>query len=334
MSEDCDDLRAEPPRFDTTRAAWILSRYADVCAAFRDTRLAPSGAGAEGEMAVMDEAAHAEFRQSAKVALSPARVDEWLASFASVSEEIYDGLEMTQPVDLVREFAEPWSLAMAIAVTRADPLQGERLQSFARDVFRSAAEPFDEALRVEAGKATVALAASLGDALNVQAFLALSQTLPCFLANAWLALLRHPAEIRVLESHPELVPNAVDELLRYATPSRGQFRRARCAVNINGTEIEAGQAVILMTAAANRDPVVFPEPERLDVRRTSQNHLAFGLGSHSCAGAMLVRSVAAMAMHEFLRYFGRAELCRSVEWCGGFAIRWPAGVWVNGRFGR
>ena len=82
----------------------------------------------------------------------------------------------------------------------------------------------------------------LARAFDVQAFVALSQTLPSFLANAWLTLLQHPEEALQLGAQPDLLPGAMEELLRYATPSRAQFRRALEAVNIGGTKSNKGSA--------------------------------------------------------------------------------------------
>jgi hypothetical protein len=232
-----------------------------------------------------------------------------------------NGLVLDRTVDVVSEFAEPWSLAAALTVTAADTCRSEQLNRLARDVFMAASEPYDAALRDGAARATLELMGSLSGALHVQAFVALSQTLPCFLSGAWLALLQHPMEARELRDHDELMPDAVEELLRYATPSRAQFRRAICDVNINGTKIYAGQRAILMLAAANRDPIEYLEPDRLHWRRRASPHVAFGAGAHACVGAALIRMAAAVATRAFLDYFGGAELCESVQWGGGFAIQ-------------
>ncbi len=132
----------------------------------------------------------------------------------------------------------------------------------ATHIFNAAAEPFDNALQDKAKQATVKLAQKFSTAFQIQAFVALSQTLPCFLANAWHALLQHPGEIDKVH-----LPTAIDELLRYAGPSRAILRYAKEEVQIDGASIPKGSTVALMLAAANRDQEQFPEPDRLDLAR-------------------------------------------------------------------
>ena len=171
-----------------------------------------------------------------------------------------------------------------------------------RQVFLSAASATDGAPRAEARDASAALARLLtrasvrpGAAAHVQAFVALSQTLPCLLSSAWLALLQHHEQLTQLREHPELVTPAVGELLRFASPSRAVFREALADVAIGGVRTRSGDRIVLMLSAANRDPVRFREPDRLDIHRASAGHLAFGAGPHACAGASLVRLAVAVA---------------------------------------
>jgi len=323
--------RPELPRFDSSMEQWMLSRYADVSAALRDMRLCAASGRVQGAGGAVDEIAHSQFRELAQAEFSAARVAEWRAEITPRADRMFRGLALNRTVELLSEFAEPWSLAVAVTVTGADPLQVERLNPLARDVFMAASEPFDRGLQASAARATTELMGSFSSALYVQAFVALSQTLPCFLSGAWLALLQDPAAALELRANPELMPKAVEELLRYATPSRAQFRRARCAVNINGTKIDAGQRVVLMLAAANRDPEEFPEPDRLDWSRTRVNHVAFGAGPHACVGAALVRTAAAVATKAFLDYFGETELTDAIVWSGGSSIRWPVSLRVAHR---
>lgn len=322
-------MSPEVPRFDASMEHWMLSRYADVSAALRETRLCAASARDPGPGGTTDELAHSQFRELAQVAFSSIRVAEWQAQIIPIADRMCDELAQNRTVELVSEFAEPWSLAVALTVTGADPLFAERLSCLARDVFVAASEPFDGSLQANAARATAELTETLSNALYVQAFVALSQTLPCFLSGAWLALLQNPAEALELRAHGDLMPKAVEELLRYATPSRAQFRRARCAVDINGTKIDAGQRVVLMLAAANRDPAEFPEPDRLHWKRTSVNHVAFGAGPHACVGAALVRTAAAVATKSFLDYFGEAEICDTIQWRGGSSIRWPVSLRIR-----
>lgn len=116
------------------------------------------------------------------------------------------------------------------------------------------------------------------------------ETTTGMIGNAVDALLRHPDQLALLRDRPELLPSAVDELLRYeASLARTTLRVAREDVRVAGTVIPAGSVVSVALSAANRDPEVFPEPDRLDLTRGRGPHLSFGHGIHFCLGAPLAR---------------------------------------------
>ncbi len=110
------------------------------------------------------------------------------------------------------------------------------------------------------------------------------------MALGTLALLRHPEALADLCAHPEIMQTAVDELIRFASPVWHFRRTATEDTEIRGVPIKAGQRVVVWFAAANRDPEVFPDPHRLDLRRKRDEHAAFGRGGpHFCLGAHLAR---------------------------------------------
>ncbi|CCK26736.1 Cytochrome P450 [Streptomyces davaonensis JCM 4913] len=130
------------------------------------------------------------------------------------------------------------------------------------------------------------------------------ETTTGMIGNAVDALLRHPDQLALLRDRPELLPSAVDELLRYeASLARTTLRVAREDVKVADTVIPAGSVVSVALSAANRDPEVFPEPDRLDITRARGPHLSFGHGIHFCLGAPLARlqteTVLAVLLHRF-----------------------------------
>ncbi|MBV9851360.1 MAG: cytochrome P450 [Armatimonadetes bacterium] len=136
------------------------------------------------------------------------------------------------------------------------------------------------------------------------------------LANGMLTLLSHPEQYELLKSRPELMPSAVEEMLRYESPvQRGTFRCAREAITLQGITISPGQRVETFLGAANRDPGQFPDPDRFDITRTPNRHLAFGAGIHYCLGAALVRTEARIAFTCLLQALPRMRLTtRTPQW--------------------
>ena len=116
-----------------------------------------------------------------------------------------------------------------------------------------------------------------------------NETTTNLIGNGMFALLRHPEEFRRVWDDPALVPSAVEEMLRFDSPVQLTNRLAKEDLNIAGTAVKRGQVVYLMLGAANRDPVQFPDPDRFDVTRANNKHVAFGAGAHFCVGAPLAR---------------------------------------------
>jgi cytochrome P450 len=125
------------------------------------------------------------------------------------------------------------------------------------------------------------------------------------IANGVLALLRHPDQIDALCHDPE---TAVDELLRFDSPVQLTQRIALDDLEVAGQPVRAGDELVLVLGAANRDPAVFAEPNRLDVGRDARRHVSFGGGVHHCLGATLARLEGAIAVGGLFDRFGAIEL--------------------------
>ncbi|MET7802150.1 cytochrome P450, partial [Streptomyces decoyicus] len=129
------------------------------------------------------------------------------------------------------------------------------------------------------------------------------------ITNGILTLLRHPDELARLRAEPALMPNAVEELLRYEPPVQMLPQRTPLAdIEIAGVTIPQGAPLILLLASGNRDPLRFRDPDRFDPTRDDHQHLGFGSGVHSCFGAPLARLEAQIALNELIQYLDHPRL--------------------------
>jgi len=127
------------------------------------------------------------------------------------------------------------------------------------------------------------------------------ETTTNLIGNGVLSLLRHPDVLAKLRNDLSLIPSAVEELLRYESPSQHTGRLAPADIEIGGRRIRSRQAVIAVMGAANRDPERFPDPDRLDITRQDNRHVAFGWAAHFCFGAPLARIEGQIALEAMLR---------------------------------
>jgi cytochrome P450 len=134
------------------------------------------------------------------------------------------------------------------------------------------------------------------------------ETTSSFIGNGVLALLRNPDQYRRLNEDPALMRSAGEELLRYDSPVQLTGRLALRDTEIAGRRVEAGQDVVALMGAANRDPEVFAEPDRLDLARADNRHVAFGGGIHFCLGAPLARIEGGTAVASLVRRFPDLQL--------------------------
>jgi cytochrome P450 len=166
-----------------------------------------------------------------------------------------------------------------------------------------------------AGSEVAAPAADTGDRLTELELLhncifllnAGHETTTNLIGNSVDLLIRHPDAMAELAAHPELIETAVEEFLRMESSNQLGNRRAATDTRIGDVAVPAGSYVHLCIGAANRDPVQFPDPDRLDLARAPNRHLAFGFGIHTCAGNSLARMEAQVAIGKLVARFGTIE---------------------------
>jgi cytochrome P450 len=116
------------------------------------------------------------------------------------------------------------------------------------------------------------------------------------MGNAIRILLEHPDALAELQADPSLIPSAIEEVLRYRSPVQSMVRTAVADTELGGQTIRQGETVFALIGSANRDETRFPDPDRFDIRRDPNPHLAFGFGIHYCLGAPLARREGRVAL--------------------------------------
>jgi cytochrome P450 len=164
---------------------------------------------------------------------------------------------------------------------------------------------------------------------EVLSFLALlliagNETTTNLIGNGTLALMRNPDQLKRLRRNPDLLENAIEEMLRYDGPVQSTARFPKEATQLGGVEIPARGILVVVLAAANRDPAQFPAPDRFDIARKPNEHLAFGEGIHFCMGAPLARMEARIAFGEMLARFPHLRMkdpAEPIAYKGSYFLR-------------
>jgi cytochrome P450 len=180
------------------------------------------------------------------------------------------------------------------------------------------AEPTDDMLSVVANAVDETDAAVLSE-LEMYLFFSLlfsagAETTRNSVAGGLLALIENPGQMRALRDDLDLLPTAVEEIVRWTSPSPSKRRTATRDVVLGGCDVEAGQKVQIWEGSANRDGLVFADADSFDVGRKPNPHLGFGQGVHYCLGANLARLELRVLFEELLGRFSSARVVQPVEW--------------------
>jgi pimeloyl-[acyl-carrier protein] synthase len=297
--------------------------------------LTPIAAVMVRQMLFLDPPAHTRIRGLASHAFTPRRVELLRAHIQEITEGLLDPLVERGRLDVIADLAEPLPAivtAEMLGVPTADARQlkawsadfAEMLGNFQHNPDRVAGviqstdamtEYFREAIREQQRRPREGLIHALltaevdGDRFTEDEVIANvivtmvggQETTTNLIGNGVLSLLRHPDELARLRDDPSLMVSGVEELLRYESPSQHTARLAPEDVVLGGQAIRRRQAVIAVMAAGNRDPERFPDPDRLDLTRPDNRHLAFGWAAHFCFGAPLARIEGQIAFASLLR---------------------------------
>ncbi|MFJ9936831.1 cytochrome P450 [Streptomyces virginiae] len=328
--------------------SYVVTGYAEAREAFADPRLSkdtgrffagrPSGRNlhpaVSESMLATDPPQHTRVRKAVGSAFTAGPVARLRPYITDVVDGLLSDWEPGMQVDLVAGLAVPLPVTVICELLGVPDSDRSTVAQWSNDLF-AAGRPdrIDSASHSVAGYMAELVASKrsapdgrllhdlvvLGDegriteaevvSLAVLLLVAGHETTTNFIGNALLALMRQPDALARLREAPELIPTALDELLRLDSPvGIATFRHSTEALTLGGTDIPAGVPVLIAPGAANRDPARFACPDRLDLAREATSHLAFGHGIHRCLGAPLARAEGEIALRAVLTRFPAIRL--------------------------
>src|SRR5439155_5051978 len=316
------------------------------------------------QMLFMDPPGHTRIRTLASQAFTPQRVEVLRGHIREIVKSLLNAIESRGHMEVIADLADPLPCIVTAEMLGVPAEDYKQLKAWSQDFaemlgnfqhnpdrvakvlktveqttayFRSAISEMRRHPR--SGLIHALMTAEVqGDRLTEEEVIANSivtmvggqETTTNLIGNGMLSLLRNPDQLDKLRSDPSLIPSAVEELLRYESPSQHTARLARQDTVLGGKLIRKRQAVIAVMAAGNRDPERFPDPDRLDITRKDNRHLAFGWAAHFCFGAALARIEGQIAFETILQRFRNLRLePGSLTWRTNLGLRGLTGLPIS-----
>jgi cytochrome P450 len=299
---------------------------------------------------------HTRLRRCVSRSFTPRRVEELAPRVEAITDDLLRAVAGRRSFDAVTALASPLPVAVISELLGVSDADRGRLvrwsQALARGIEPSFLVPEEERRAQAAARGEIAehLAGEIarrraapghdlvsdlvalhdrGESLTepeivatcILLLVAGHETTTSLIGNGLYALLQNPGQLDELACHPELAPGAVEELLRFDSPVQLTMRVALEDAEAGGVPTKKGTHVLLLIGAANRDPAVYEDPDRLDIRRPPTPHLAFGQGIHFCLGAPLARLEAQIALRALVRTFGILRLASTPTWKDNAVLR-------------
>jgi hypothetical protein len=307
-------------------------------------------------MLFMDGTTHARLRNLAASAFSPSRVEVLRNHIQDIVNSLIDSLAPKGKMDVIADLAYPLPSIVTAELLGVPEADRDQLKAWSTDlaemlgsfqhypdriprVLKSMDQMtayFRDVIHKQRSHPREGLIHSFmtsevqGDRLSEDEIIANTiitmtggqETTTNLIGNGVLSLLRNPDQLIKLRENPSLLPSAVEELLRYESPIQHTARLAPRDAELGGKQIRRRQAVIAVMGAANRDPERFPDPDRLDITRKDNRHLAFGAAAHFCFGAPLARIEGQIALGTLLRRLPNLRLLEApLTWIPNLGFR-------------
>jgi cytochrome P450 len=332
-------------RYDDVVTALRDSRFAkEAIAAFVAARFGIAISGIGLSMLDRDPPDHTRLRGLVSKAFTPRVVETLRPHIQQIVDGLLDRVQPAGAMDLIDDFAYPLPVIVICEMLGVPVEDRERFRQWGLDIARGLDAimlPPDSEVTQRSAVARTALteyfraliaerraapradmlsgliaAEEAGDKLSEEELLATCilllvaghETTVNLIGNGTLALLRHPDQLRKLRENPALIGTAIEELLRYDGPVQRTARIPSEDVVIGGRTIAKGEMVMPFIGAADRDPSQFPDPDRLDITRQDNRHIAFGLGIHFCLGAPLARLEGQLAINTLVQRLPKLAL--------------------------
>ena len=347
--------------------AWALTRYDDADVVLRDHRRFANEGRDYGYLDYvtlldLDPPDHTRLRSLVSKAFTRRTVSDLETRIQRIVDELLDAAAGRQRFDLIEALAYPLPMIVIAEMLGVPARDMDRFEAWSNDIalvvepvlrgrdIRRARKASDalfeyfegiieQRQRNPRGDLISALLAAeeAGDQLTrdemlgtlVLLLVAGNETTRNLIGNGTLALLKNPDQLRRLTKDRALLSSAIDELLRYDSPIQLDSRIAREDVEFGGKRIRAGQQIIAVLGAANRDPTVFARPDTLDIGRREKNHLAFGRGIHYCLGSPLAILEARIAFTSLLDRFAAIRLVAEPRFRHQIVLRGLEELWVE-----
>ncbi len=310
-------------------------------------------------MVFRDPPNHTRLRLLVNKAFSPKTLENIRPAIVDIADGLLDRVGERVEIDLIDDFAFPLPVMVIAALLGVDPEDRFAFREWALALQHASASRLTPSVEVyeQAEAATqsfieyfknaiakrhaqprqdlitaLAKARYEGDKLNDEEILATCihlltaghETTINLIAKGTLALLRNPEQLLLLRSHPELMPTAVEELIRYDSPVQMLSRWAYEDVEIGGKLIRRGDSVGLILGSANRDPRRFDNPDLLNIQREDNKHCGFGGGIHFCLGSALARAEAQISLNILINRLPELRLLdETVEWADNIVFHGP-----------